>query len=168
MSIDQLEVIRTGNQPSNSEEAGTEGVQAAWQANMELIGKKLDDPKFDVEELMRLVTLQIVLVVQHMLALGFRAEEEHIRSRLGAVVKFLRELGHSLMDNHSLRKKRDVVNWEGQGMKHVVGEMVSWFVDALTEAGIEEWQRNNVMRHYRDLALLREPQLMRETKALEG
>jgi hypothetical protein len=168
MSTDQLEIIRTESQQGNSEEAGAEGGRAALQANMALIRSKLEDPKFDVVDLMRYVTLEYALVVQHMLELSYRAEEAHIRSRLFRVVNALDAVRKSVLDTHSWRKKLDVINFEGQGMKYVLGEIVTWFVDAMAEAGIEEWQRNNVMRHYVDLALLREPELIRETKALEG
>jgi aminoglycoside/choline kinase family phosphotransferase len=58
------------------------------------------------------------------------------------------------MDTELLRKKADVINWEGEAIKHVVDTLVDWFVEALKEAGLEEGERNNVMLHYRDLAHL--------------
>jgi hypothetical protein len=164
MSTDQLDAGVTQSRLENQEERTMEGGQSALQTNLALISKKLEDPNFDAAELLRLVTLVMALVVIHMLGLGFTAEEVHIRRCLGQLVNTLRVLGKSIMDTHWFRKRLDVVNWEGEAMKHVVGEMEKWFVESLKESGVEGAERNHIMRHYIDLARVKEPQLRRETE----
>jgi aminoglycoside/choline kinase family phosphotransferase len=117
---------------------------------------------------MRLVTLEIATVVQEMRQLGFTVEEVYIIRCLGEIIKALPELRHSIMDTESLRKRADVINWEGEAIKHVVDTLVDWFVEALKEAGLEDAERNNVMLNFRDLAHLNEDQLRRETEAFRG
>jgi hypothetical protein len=152
--------------PSESQEE--EGVQAAWGSNLDVICAKLQDPNYQAYELMRLVTLEIATVAWHMRLLGFTVEEVYIIRWLGEGIKALRELRHSIMDTESLRKRADVINWDGEAIQHVVQTLLDWFVEALKQAGFDEAERNNVMRHYRDLALMNESRLHRETEAVRG
>jgi hypothetical protein len=165
MSTDVLDASVPQGQSESHEE---EGVQAAWGNNLDVICAKLQDPNYQAYEVMRLVTLEIATLVTHMLSLRFTVEEAHIVRCLGEGIKALRELRHSIMDTELLRKRADVINWEGRAIKHVVDTFVDWFVEALKEAGLEEAERNNVMLNYRDLAHMNESQLRRETEALRG
>ena len=72
------------------------------------------------------------------------------------------------MDTESLRKRADVINVDGEAIQHLVGTLVVWFREALKDAGLNEAECNNVMQHYRDLALLKEDRLRREAEALSG
>jgi hypothetical protein len=165
MSIEVMEASIPRGQSESPEE---EKVQAAWGADIDVICAKLKNPNYEVCELMRLVTVEIAKVVWHVLSLEFTVEEVHIIRRLGEGIKALRELRHSIMDAESLRKKTDVINWHGEAIKHVISTEVSWFAKALKESGVDEGQRNTVWRNYRDLALMNEPQLHRETEASRG
>ena len=167
MSTDQLDADVAQNRVENKEERTKEGGQSVLQTNMALISHKLEDPNFDAAGLLRLVTLEIALVASNILGLGHTAEEVHIGRCLGKLVTTLRALGKSIKETHFFRKKLDVVNWEGEAIQHVVVEMVAWFVEALIESGVEEAERNIIMRNYRDLALVKEHQLRRETEALQ-
>jgi hypothetical protein len=164
MSIDVLDSsVAQGQSEANQEEG-----QGAGGTNLDLICAKLQDPNYQAYELMRLVTLEIATVVQQMLGLGFTVEEVYILRCLGEIIKAQRELRHSIMDTEMLRKRADVINWEGKAIKHVVDTLVDWFRESLEKAGLEEAECNNVMQHYRDLANLKEDQLRRETEALGG
>lgn len=164
MSTDVLDSSVAQGQGEGNEEEG----QGASQTTLDLICTKLQDPDYQAYEVMRLVTLEIATLVQHMRQLGFTVEEVYILRCLGEIIKALRELRHSIMDTESLRKRTDVILWDGRAIEHVVVTLVDWFVEALKEAGLNEAERNNVMLHYRDLARLNEDQLRRETEARRG
>lgn len=164
MSTDVLDrgvaqVEREGNEEGRQGDRGTA---------LDLICAKLQSPNYQAYELSRLVTLEIATQVVHMRSLNFTVEEVYIIHWLGEVIKALRELRHSIMDTEMLRERGDVVNWEGEAIQHLIATLVDWFVAALKEAGLEEVERNNVMRHYRDLALMNEDQLRREIEAFRG
>lgn len=167
MSIGQLETDVMPSGMENQEVRIREGGQAASQTNLELISKKLEDPNFDTAELLRLATSELVTVLMHMMSLGFTVEELHIRSCLGELVKPLRELRKSLMDTHLLRKKQDAINLDGEACKHLTSVMLSWFVEAQKQAGLEDYERDMVMRNFRDLSAANELQLRRELKAMQ-
>ena len=65
-----------------------------------------------------------------------------------------------------MRKRADVINFEGEAIKHVIKTLLEWFEEALKEAGLDEMERDIVMRNYRDLSNLDQDQLRRETEAL--
>ena len=153
--------------PTQSEANEKEG-QGAGGGSLNLICAKLENPNYQAYELMRLVTLGIATVVQEMCQLGFTVEEVYILRCLGEIIQALRELRHSIMDTELLRKRGDIINWEGEAIRHVVDTLVDWFRESLKEAGLEEVERNIVMRIYRDLALQNEAQLRRETEAIGG
>ena len=159
MSTEVLDVPQTQSEGIEKWGQGTQGTA------LDLIRTKLENPNYQAWELMRLVTAEIARVVQEMRQLGFTVEEVYIIRWLGVIIKGLRELRHSIMDTESLRKRADVINIDGEPAQHVVGTLVKWFREALEEAGLNEAECNNVMRHYRDLAVLNEDQLRREVKA---
>ena len=141
-----------------------EKVQTSWETNLDVIRAKLKNPNYDVCELMRLVTLEIATLALHVRLLGFTVEKVHIIRCLGEGLKGLRELRHSIMDAESVRKKADVINWEGEAFEKLMRAHFSWFVQALKESGFDEGVRNIVLGRYRDLALMNGPQLRRETE----
>jgi hypothetical protein len=162
MSTEVLDVPQAQSEGNEKWGQGTQGTA------LDLIRTKLENPKYQAWELMRLVTAEIARVVQHMCQLGFTVEEVYIIRCLGQIIKALRELRHSIMDTESLRKRADVINFDGEATQHLVGTLVVWFREALEEAGLNGAECNNVMRHYRDLAVLNEEQLRREVKAFGG
>jgi hypothetical protein len=162
MSTDILDVPQA--QSEGNEELG----QGEQRTALDLIRTRLESPNYQAWELMRLVTLEIATVVQEMRQLGFTVEEVYILRCLGEIIKALRELRHSIMDTELLRKRADVINFEGEAIKHVINTLLDWFKEALKEAGLDEEERNIVMRNYRDLANLNQDQLRRETEARRG
>ena len=162
MSTEVLDV------PQAQSEANEEKGQGTQRTTLDLIRTKLENPNYQAFELMRLVTLEIATVVQEMRQLGFTVEEVYIIHCLAQMIKALRELRHSIMDTESLRKRADVINFEGEAVQHLVGKLVVWFREALKEAGLNEAVCNDVMRHYRDLVVLNEEQLRREVEAFGG
>jgi len=131
---------------------------------LDLIRTKLQNSNFDAYELMRLVTYAMARLVKQILRLGFTVEELHIRHCLYECIKPLRALGRSIIDTDKLRKRADVIYWDGEAIKHVSATMTVWFVEAMKEARLTDFEREIVMRNYRDIATANEPQLRRETE----
>jgi hypothetical protein len=131
---------------------------------LDIVRTMLQDPNFDAYELMRLVTYVMATLVMRMLRLGFTVEEVYIQHCLYRCVEPLRALERSIIDTNSLRKRADVIFWDGEAIKYVSATMVGWFVEALTQAKLTEFERDIVMRNYRELAAANEPQLRRETE----
>ena len=133
-----------------------EGIQRPSESStLDLIRSKLADPNFDAYELMRLVTYAMATLT---------VEELYIRHCLYECIKPLRALGRSIIDTNSLRKRADVIFWDGEAIKHVSATVEGWFLEALTQAGLTDFQRKMVLRNHRDLAAANEPQLRRETE----
>ena len=142
-----------------------QGVQRPSEsATLDLIETKHQESNFDAFGLMRLVTYLIVKLLNRMLRLGCTVEEAYVRHSLFECIKPLRALGRSIIDTHKLRKKADVILWEGEAIKKVGDAMLGWFVEAMTQAKLTDFEQQIVMRNYRDLAAMNEPELRRETE----
>jgi hypothetical protein len=133
-------------------------------AALDLIRTKLEDPNFDAYKLMRLVTYVMAALSVRMLKLGYTVEECYIRHCLYGCIEPLQALGRSIIDTDKLRERADVIDWEGEAIKKVGKTMTGWFREALTQAGLTDFQREVVMRSYRDLAAANEPELRRDTE----
>ena len=155
----------TSGQQTQDESDSQEKIQKLKPSTaLDLIQTKLKDPEFDAYELMRLVTYVIVTLALRILRLGHTAEESYIRHQLAKCVVPLRAVGRSIIDTDRLRKRADVIFWDGEAIKHVSDTMVGWFIEAMRQAGLGEFERGMVMRNYRDLAIQNEPQLRSETQ----
>ena len=144
---------------------GEKGIQKpTLDTTLDMIQAKLEDPDFDAYYVMRLVTAVIFMVVLRMLKLGLTVEEIYIRRHLAKCVDPLREVQRSIMDTYSLRKKADVIFWDGQAIQRVAEAMTGWFLEAMKQANLRDFEREIVMRNYRDLAAANEPQLRKETE----
>jgi len=151
--------------PGEYEGDGKEGIQEPTLATtMDLIQAKLKDPDFDAYYVMRLVTAVIFMVVLRMLKLGLTVEEVYLRRHLAKCIDPLREVQRSIMDTYALRKKADVIFWDGQAIQRVAEAMTGWWLEAMKQANLTDFEREIVMRNYRELAAANEPQLRRETE----
>jgi hypothetical protein len=155
----------TSMPPCQYESNTEDGIQRPTSSTaLDLIRTKLQDPDFDAYELMRLVTYVMAVLLMRMLRLGCTVEEVYIRHCLYECIKPLRALGRSIIDTDKLRKRADVIDWDGEAIKKVGETMTGWFREALTQAKMTEFKRDIVMRNYRDLAAANEPQLRRDTE----
>ena len=144
---------------------GEKGIQKpSLSTTLDLLQAKLQDPDFDAYSVMRLLTAVIFMIVLRMLKLGLTVEEVYIRRHLAKCLDPLREVQRSIMDTYSLRKKADVIFWDGQAIRHVAETMTGWFVEAMKQAKLTDFEREVVMRNYRELAAANEDQLRRETE----
>jgi S-adenosylhomocysteine hydrolase len=63
-----------------------------------------------------------------------------------------------------LRERADVIYWDGEAIKKVEATMTGWFIEAMEQAKFTDFERDVVIRIYRDLAIVNGPQLRRETE----
>ena len=80
-----------------------------------------------------------------------------IRHRLYQSIEPLRALGRSIIDTDQLRERRNVIYWDGEAIKNVGETMTGWFRESLTQAGLTDFQRDIVMRNFRDQRLPTNP-----------
>ncbi len=151
-------------QRQNESDRGKRIEKPSASTTLDLIRSRLQDPNFDAYELMRLVTYVMATVARRMHELGFTVEELYIRHCLYECINPLRALGRSIIETDKLRGRADVIYWDGEAIQKVGETMTGWFCEALAQAGLTDFQRQVVMRNYRDLAAANEPQLRRETE----
>ena len=161
--------MSTGNSAisqTQGEEDKTDKADA--RAVMELLCATLADSKFEAAEVMRLIALKIASVVTRLSSLRFTAEEERIMRGLAEQVHALQALGKTVMDADLMRKKEDVLNFDGPAFRYVLGQFVRLFQEALKEAGVDESLRHSIMLQYSDLMASNESRIRQETEALGG
>jgi hypothetical protein len=141
-----------------------EGETPDAEACLKLICTKLKDPKFQAFDIMRLIVQAIASVVAQIYLLGCTAEGVPLRKRHAEEVKLLRALGKQVREGEALRRKEDTINFDGPKFHFVFKNFVDLLTQAMTQAGVDEDQVNNVLRHFRDLATENLPRIRRETE----
>jgi hypothetical protein len=132
----------------------------------EAIWARLEDPESEPAETSRLITLEIARATKSMLSRRFTVEDGYIIKGYAQQVKALRELDQQLLQAEVWRRKQDILNFEGERFKFVLGKVVDLFVQAMKEAGVPDDLRPSVMMNYRDLMAVNEPLIRRETENL--
>jgi hypothetical protein len=110
--------------------------------------------------------LEIGFIAEYVFWLDSTVEDAYIRDHLMELVKILRLLGKQIITTRSFRKQQDVINFDGEAFLFVFGEIVKLFRQALTDAGVDENWRHNIMLQFNDLLVMNEGRLRHETKAL--
>jgi hypothetical protein len=135
-------------------------------SGFEAICARLEDPESDPAEISRLITLEIARATKIMLSRRFTVEDGYISKGYAQQVKALRELDKQLLQAEVWRRKRDILNFDGESFKFVLGEIVELFVEAMKQAAAPVDLRTSVMRNYRDIMAEKEPLIRRQTKNL--
>ena len=138
-------------------------------SRLENVCELISDPEADPAEISRLITAELAVVTKEMAsARNEPTSSETWKSKTySEVVKALRELGKQLMDTEVLSKK-DILNFDGLKFQFALSRIVELFVKSMKEAGMPEDQRTNVMKHYRDLMAIAEPNIRRETLKIDS
>jgi hypothetical protein len=134
-------------------------------STLPLILEKIHDPNYPLEEVNRLIAIEIAFVAQEMRDLCNKVHlsnqaETFLQKSFEQQVKALQALEKSLTSTDILRQ-RDVLNLDGPKFEYVFGELVSLFKRSCQEAlGKEnETMVNSIMKHYRDGIAMMEPEL---------
>ena len=139
---------------------------AAMNTGIDAICARLEDPMSQPAEISRLITLEIARVTKSMLSRRFTVEDGYIIKGYAQQVKALRELDKQLLQAEVWRGKHDMLDFDGERFKFVLGKIVDLFVQAMKEAGVPDDLRPSVMMNYRDLMAVNEPLIRRETENL--
>jgi len=127
----------------------------------------IQDTEADPTEISRLISAELTCITKEMAEQRRDYLKAYQQKAYSDLIKALREMGKQLMDTEVLNKK-DILRFDGEKFKFALGQIVALFDKALREAGVLEDQRTSIMKHYRDLMTLAEPQIRRETDKIGG
>lgn len=82
-------------------------------------------------------------------------------------VKALRELSKTLSESEVLSKK-DVLNFDGPKFQFVFQELIGAFRKSAKDSGLTEDQINSLLRNFRDIMALKEPELRKQTEKVDA
>lgn len=133
-----------------------------------LIQEKLTDADFSASEVLRLISTELARLIAEMY-LDENATKKRLRVRISAAqIRMLRALADSVRRLHALRKKEDVLDLDGPKFTFVLDELVKCFQQALQQSLGRDNQTavQSAMRHFRDIAAMREPELRQELQRM--
>lgn len=137
---------------------------------LEMIVEKLSDPDFDAHEIQRYISFEMAAVIRETLAGdNDRAPVEQARlsrQRL-RLLKALRDLSKQTREASLARKREDTLDLHGRKFQFVLGEIFKHFNAAMKDVKIDDHQRQNTMRHLRDILSINEEGLIRELKQMD-
>lgn len=153
---------------NNADPSVTLGPHAWVDTNegLEAICVKLEDPEFPLDEICRRITLEIARLTVSMNARRLRQPDSYLMKRDDQLLRALRELSQQTQQAEQLRKKQDVLNFDGEKFKFVLKRIVEIFVQSMKAAGAPENLRWNIMNQYRDNMAVGEQQIRREAAKL--
>ena len=147
--------VTSGQHPGVARNAGFEDICA-----------RLENPASQPAEISRLITVEIARLTKRMLSLRSTVEDAYITKGYSQQVKALRELHKQLLQAEVWRRKQDILDFDGEKCKFVLGKVVDLFVKAMKESAVPDDLRAIVMKNYRDLMAVNEPLIRSETESL--
>ena len=137
-------------------------------SDLPLIQELLKDPKFSVTEILRLISLEIVRVIQMIEEQRIRPSKRFKLSFCSTEIRILRALAASAQLAYRYREREDVLDLDGPKFDFVFKRILANFKEALGKAlgPNSEALTNNVLRQLRDLMAMEEPEIRRELKKM--
>lgn len=144
------------------------------QSMLPMILEKIHDPNYPLEEVNRLIAIEIAGVAQDMGTLRRQAErtdftEHFLQKCYDQQIKALAALEKSLT-NTDIQRHRDILNFDGPKFQYAFGEFVNWFKLACQQAlgRDNETMVQSIMKHYRDIAAMGEAELRSATEKIDS
>lgn len=137
---------------------------------LDIIVDKLNDPDFNVSEIQRYISFEIAAVIREGEACDKdRAPVEQARMwrEIRRLIRALRQLGQQTREASLARKRGDTLDLHGPKFQFVLGQILNFFNTAMKDVKIDEHQRQNTMRHLRDILATNEEGLIRELKQMD-
>jgi hypothetical protein len=135
--------------------------------NLPELKAKLNDPNFPVQELSRLISLELVSLSQEMSECENDPSLQFKMKSYDLQVKSLREVAKSITETDVL-SKRDILNFDGEKFQFVFREIIAMFKKSLMDAGVNESLTVNIMKHFGDIMRMKEADLRRDTQKIES
>ncbi|VVB52321.1 Uncharacterised protein [uncultured archaeon] len=136
--------------------------------------EKIHDRNFPLDEVNRLIAIEIAFVAQEMQQLRQMVSrndhtETFMQKSFEQQVKALQALEKSLTNTDILRN-RDILNFDGPKFVYVFGELVNVFKKAAQDAVGRDNETivQSIMKHFRDEMAMREDELRRETEKIDS
>ena len=124
--------------------------------------------RIEPAEICRLITLEISNISTDLVALRNdpTMSEAWKLKTFSEALKSLSEMRKSIMDTDYL-SRQDTLNVDGPKANYLMNTMVGWFVKAMRDYGIADAARNDVLKQYRDISSVEEPNLRRGLREIE-
>ena len=131
---------------------------------------KLNDPDFNVGEIQRDISFEIAAIIREGKA-GEKdrtpAEQARMWQEIWRLIKALRQLAQQTREASLARKRGDTLDLHGPKFQFVLREIYRFFDTAMKDVKIDEHQRQNTMRHLRDILVTNEEGLIRALKQMD-
>lgn len=126
----------------------------------------IDDPNTPLTLINRMLAVEMASVIREISGIASSPLAQVNLKTREAQVKALRELSKTLQDN-DLLAKRDILNFDGPKFQYAVREIVGMMKKSIMQAGYSEEKANDILRIFRDIMAVREPDLRREVEKVE-
>jgi hypothetical protein len=137
---------------------------------LDIIIDKLSDPDFNVDEIQRYIAFEMATVIREGVVWGndgTPGEQARISRETRRLFRALRELRQQTREASLARKRRDTLDLHGPKFLFVLGAILEHFKTAMKDVKIDEHQRQNTLRHLRDILATNEEALIRELKQMD-
>jgi len=137
-------------------------------SDLPLIQELLKDPKFSVTEILRLISLEIVRVIQMIEEQRIRPSKRFKLSFCSTEIRILRALAASAQLAYRYRDKEDVLDLDGPKFDFVYDKILACFEEVLrkTLGPNSQALAKNIMLQYKDLMVEQEADIRRELKKM--
>jgi hypothetical protein len=143
-----------------------EGSYDSRAGNYNKIMDLVNDPDAPLTLINRMIAVEMANVIKEISGIASNPLSQVSLKTREAQVKSLRELSKTLQENETL-SKRDVLNFDGPKFQYAVREIVTMMKKSIIQAGYPEEKANDILRTFRDMMAVREPELRREVEKVE-
>ena len=144
--------------------------QAPRATKLDIIVEELSDPDFDLSEIQRHIGSEMASVIREAVEWGNNGsavEQVKIWRRRLWLLRALRDLSKQTREASLARRREDTLDIHGPKFQFVFGEIIKHFNTAMKDVQIDDHQRQNTMRHLRDILAINEEGLIRELKQMD-
>ncbi len=137
---------------------------------LEIIVDKLSDPDFDLGEIQRYIGSEMATIIREAVEWGNNGSMvEHAKMWRGKLrlLRALRDLSKQTREASLARRREDTLDIHGPKFQFVFGEIIKHFNTAMKDVQIDDHQRQNTMRHLRDILAINEEGLIRQLKQMD-
>jgi hypothetical protein len=143
-----------------------DGLKDPRAVNYSKIMEMVDDPNVPLTLINRMIAVEMANVIREISGIAASPLAQVSLKTREAQVKALRELSKTLQDN-DLLARRDVLNFDGPKFQYAVREIVTMMKKSIIQSGYTEDKANEILRAFRDMMAIREPELRREVEKVE-
>ena len=140
-----------------------------FESLLPMIQEKLELPDYPASDLLRMILTELVRLIQELSVNQHGGVKAGFRLRaFRAQVISLRTLAGLVRQMEKLRKKEDLLKFDGPIVTQIISTFSDWVKQALKETigGNDPATERSVLLHLRDIAAVQEPELRRKVDSL--